>query len=180
MNASQLVQEQLRGVNVSMDGLDRLLSDQGDPDCSCQMIDLVHSLADLVNQIWVSQIRVDHLETRVIPQVIQIVTISSAKIIDDNHGVVLREQEIGEMRTDKTAAASNENAHERLIAKAKEEKSRRRAVQNTNTGAGGQAVNLYRQGKRFQGDRLDRLQTSLSFTEILPYLSKLSARILLR
>ena len=97
MVASEFVQEQLGRVDIPMDGLGWLFGDQRHADGGSKVVHSIDSMASLLDAGAFAQVRSDDSEFWVGLQMLEVLPIAGAKVVDDDHFVTAIEKELGKV-----------------------------------------------------------------------------------
>lgn len=107
MMSAKLVEEELCGIDVSVDGLGRLLGDQSHADGGGQVVDRIDIVAGFLHTGGFAEVGVDDAEVGIGFEVFEIPAVARAEIVDHDDMIASLKKMFGKVRADEAAAAGN-------------------------------------------------------------------------
>ena len=107
MMSAKLVEEELCGIDVSVDGLGRLLGDQSHADGGGQVVDRIDIVAGFLHTGGFAEVGVDDAEVGIGFEVFEIPAVAGAEIVDHDDMIASLKKMLGKVRADEAATAGN-------------------------------------------------------------------------
>lgn len=107
MMSAKLVEEELCRIDVSVDGLGRLLGDQSHADGGCQVVDRIDIVAGFLHAGGFAEVGVDDAEVGIGFEVFEVPAVAGAEIVDHDDMIASLKKMLGKVRADEAATAGN-------------------------------------------------------------------------
>jgi hypothetical protein len=105
--SAKLVEEELCGIDVSVDGLGGLLGDQGHANGCGQMVDRIDIVAGFLHTGGFAEVGADDAEVGIGFEVFEVPAVAGAEIVDHDDMIASLKKMLGKVRADEAATAGN-------------------------------------------------------------------------
>ena len=107
MMSAKFVEEELCGIDVSVDGLGGLLGDQGHADGGGQVVDRIDIVAGFLHTGGFAEVGADDAEVGIGFEVFEVPSAPGAEIVDHDDMIASLKKMLGKVRADEAATAGN-------------------------------------------------------------------------
>jgi hypothetical protein len=107
MMSAKFVEEELCGIDVSVNGLGGLLGDQGHADGGSQVVDRIDIVAGFLHTGGFAEVGADDTEVGIGFEVFEVPTAPGAEIVDHDDMIASLKKMLGKVRADEAATAGN-------------------------------------------------------------------------
>ena len=105
--SSKFVEEELCGIDVSVDALGGLLGDQGHADGGGQVVDRIDIVAGFLHTGGFAEVGADDAEVGIGFEVFEVPAVAGAEIVDHDDMIASLKKMLGKVRADEAATAGN-------------------------------------------------------------------------